>query len=298
MFTDVDPQTKTRAEILYAIRKLFQDIDRKRFVIYYSGHGKHNGDWVLNDGNGGGIYESISLNDILFLWHHRKTNPNFKQDLVLISDSCHSGHWVDILKRLKPDDIWMQAASRANEYSYDGIDGGIFTTKYVSSACRFISSDEYFNILYYIGGLMLSSIGSVIAIFKDKIIGYAYHKISKPFKPCYYVPRYYRDEMYYFDRIYMGITNDTRYHLHCYFFNRWDDLDFIQTVNYYAKYGSLGKMGTINLFDTSCFVYYTVLLTIVMIIIRIGFNRRVFDAQIFDIYAVYTVGIVTRLYFL
>ena len=125
-----------------------------------------------------------------------------------------------------------------------------------------------------------------------------FHWISKPFKPSYYVPRYQGDDEYYFDRIYMGITSDKKYHLHCYFFNQWHNLDFIQTINYYAKYGSLGKMGTINLFDVHCFVYYNILLIIMLIIIGEGCKTRVIDIQMFDIFAVWTVGVVTRLYFL
>ncbi len=49
-------------------------------------------------------------------------------------DCCHSGNWVNMLKALKPTDV-------------------------------------HFDILCYLPGIIVSSLGSIIGFIKDKMIG-------------------------------------------------------------------------------------------------------------------------------
>lgn len=77
-----EKQSTSKADVLNAINNMFQDTERKTFILYYSGHGRspsieHNrkgGDWVFEgvDENGNKSAEFLSLHEIISLWNNRK----------------------------------------------------------------------------------------------------------------------------------------------------------------------------------------------------------------------------------
>ena len=91
----------TKTKVLRSIDRMFQDTDRKIFLLYYSGHGRSpsiqynrkGGDWVFEglDGNGNKCATYITINHILFLWDSRTKPNDKKQRLVIIADCCYSG---------------------------------------------------------------------------------------------------------------------------------------------------------------------------------------------------------------
>ena len=68
--------------------------DLSHFIVYYTGHGKGKriGDWSLPDDS------YFTLNEILTTWS-RRYHTKQDQKLLIISDSCYSGHSVKKLNR-------------------------------------------------------------------------------------------------------------------------------------------------------------------------------------------------------
>ena len=87
-----------KKEMLDAIRDFFQQVKRK-FILYYSGHGEEDsGNWAIGRPDEREV-EIVSLEELLSLWR-RSPSSDYKR-LLIVSDSCHSGAWVNKLKRMR-----------------------------------------------------------------------------------------------------------------------------------------------------------------------------------------------------
>ena len=147
-----------KQDILKAFKNFFNQKGKRRFVIYYSGHGSNGtidtnkGDWCFETSNGSEfkiIY--IGLKDILELWDKMRTQCgadsyelNDRYLLFIIADSCFSGNWVEEIKANRPymtapsgekyRDVHMIASCRSNEICYYTIaNGGDFTCRYITA---------------------------------------------------------------------------------------------------------------------------------------------------------------------
>eukprot|EP00931_Biecheleriopsis_adriatica_P115757 TRINITY_DN91510_c0_g1_i1.p1 TRINITY_DN91510_c0_g1~~TRINITY_DN91510_c0_g1_i1.p1 ORF type:complete len:231 (-),score=12.31 TRINITY_DN91510_c0_g1_i1:165-857(-) len=131
MFSDVDANAVNHDIVLNSIKDAFNS-GIHDIVLYYSGHGRQrDGAWCFEVPNSNG-HDNAFLKpaDILSAWRTRRRGvPD--QQLIIISDSCHSGWWVDAAKERKDKQIIVQAACDITECSYDSPTGGVFTQQYV-----------------------------------------------------------------------------------------------------------------------------------------------------------------------
>ena len=117
-----------KKEMLEAITDFFGQVKRN-FILYYSGHGEANsGNWVIGKPDVREV-EVVSLDELLSLW--RKSPSSDYKRLLIISDSCHSGAWVDKLEKMHKSNvncnISMIASCQADESCTDTRMGGDFT---------------------------------------------------------------------------------------------------------------------------------------------------------------------------
>jgi|ERR1712232_633628 len=126
-----DDSIVNKKRVMKEIQEAFQDPNFKRVVIYYSGHGqKSSGAWCFDDGS------RILPSDVFDLvpTSHR---------LLLITDSCYSGEWVDAAKG---DNIYVQASCASDDVSYDTASGGEFTKRFIKAA-----HEDVFPVSYWPG---------------------------------------------------------------------------------------------------------------------------------------------------
>lgn len=95
--------------------------------MYYSGlHGeKDSGIWAIGRRDKREV-EIVSLEELIALWH---TSPSsdYKR-LLIVSDSCHSGAWVNKLEKARSIvNISTVASCKADETCTDTVKGGDFT---------------------------------------------------------------------------------------------------------------------------------------------------------------------------
>ncbi len=128
MFNDVrDPKA---TDVFLEMKKLFS-LDSTFHIIYYSGHGDTTGDWMFIDYERNS-YETISFDQVYTLWKQTKRGQN--QTLVIITDSCYSGKWVEKARGLL--DVIVQASCGPNQLAMDSNYGGVFTQRWLRSDHR------------------------------------------------------------------------------------------------------------------------------------------------------------------
>ena len=122
-------------EMLDSIRSRFKTQDVDVIFLYYTGHGtRENGDWAIARAYSNEGFETISLHKILEFWNETQKARNKDCQLIIISDSCYSGTWVEeINQRKKSNDpavanVSMVASCKAEETCSETADGGEFTT--------------------------------------------------------------------------------------------------------------------------------------------------------------------------
>lgn len=130
----------SKNEVSLAIKNLFdQKLDHN--VVYYSGHGtKDGGAWCFEDKDN--KIEYLNFEDVLSLWNSR-SNAHDAQRLYIISDSCFSGQWCDKAEKLSLKNVYIQAATRANELAIDTMNGGWFTMAWVNSNHDVLDITQY-----------------------------------------------------------------------------------------------------------------------------------------------------------
>ena len=67
-------RTDCKKDFLQCIRAFFSQEDKRKFVLYYSGHGTTKGNWVLNSTgpDGSEVEQYVSLLDIIGLWDEER----------------------------------------------------------------------------------------------------------------------------------------------------------------------------------------------------------------------------------
>ena len=146
---------QTKKDIIELFNRFIFQKKISRFVIYYSGHGGDDsygtnyGDWCFEENEATGKSICISLQDILEVWDEMRVkfgsdsfNHEARDLLFIIADCCHSGGWVNELKRrpykYDPDgkryrDVHMIASCGKYETCTDSKIGGTFTDHYIHS---------------------------------------------------------------------------------------------------------------------------------------------------------------------
>ena len=93
-------------------------------ILYSGGGDPHNGDWnqfydgTVTDGRDGGGLGSVSLEEVLTIWAGSAARLRGAV-LFIVSDSSHSLRLVDQVSRMRPRNVVVQCAQRAD----DGLDG-------------------------------------------------------------------------------------------------------------------------------------------------------------------------------
>lgn len=113
-----------KKELLDVIKAFFGQVGVRNYVLYYSGHGEEDsGNWVIGKADMDEV-EVVTFEEILLLW---KNSPAYLyKQLLIISDSCHSGRWVEKLNQLDIN-VHMYASCRSYETCTDTTKGGDFT---------------------------------------------------------------------------------------------------------------------------------------------------------------------------
>ena len=86
------------------------------YILYYSGHVKDNGDWLLSEN------KTLSLNSILTWW--RNTNAKTGARLILLLDTSQSHKWVNDIWQVENDFIAIQTGKLTA--TFDAEEGNVF----------------------------------------------------------------------------------------------------------------------------------------------------------------------------
>lgn len=133
---------QNKAWFLGHIAALFDTFNDPRFparmfIIYFSGHGNQDGNWVLDTQDANGDWETISIRDITRVYRERIAEQAVRQQcrLLLVSDVCSSGAWLSYVAQrenfyiTRGYKIAVQAACRRDESSIDGFFTKTFAEK-------------------------------------------------------------------------------------------------------------------------------------------------------------------------
>ena len=121
-YNHVDAQGKDW--LLKKLRLAFAMTNVRTFFVYYSGHGiEDNGAWYLGDG-------TLAPDELFQLWQESLSGQSGESVLVIISDSCFSGKWVEAANQAQLSSVAVQSATDQFNPSYDNAEtGGVFTYK-------------------------------------------------------------------------------------------------------------------------------------------------------------------------
>lgn len=86
------------------------------YILYYSGHVKDNGDWLLSEN------KTLSLNSILTWW--RNTNAKTGARLILLLDTSQSHKWVNDIWQVENDFIAIQTGKLTATFGAE--EGNVF----------------------------------------------------------------------------------------------------------------------------------------------------------------------------
>ena len=119
-YNHVDAQGK--GWLLTKLRKAFARTDVRAFFVYYSGHGlEGSGAWYLGDG-------TLAPDELFQLWQESLSGQSGESVLVIISDSCYSGEWVEAANQAQLSSVAVQSATDQCNPSYENEGtGGVFT---------------------------------------------------------------------------------------------------------------------------------------------------------------------------
>uniref|UniRef100_A0A7S0FAL4 Peptidase C14 caspase domain-containing protein n=1 Tax=Pyrodinium bahamense TaxID=73915 RepID=A0A7S0FAL4_9DINO len=175
MFADVDTASTNRALVMTAIRAAF-DKGCDDVLLYYSGHGKQgDGAWCFEAPGSVGINEFVTPQEVLGAWRGR-ASKRAGQKLIIISDSCHSGWWVEAAVaegQQTGELIIVQAACGVSEQSEDTPDGGVFTKIFVKMSHGPVSNWMLLNRLTHPVSAVAFLAGGVAGAFLAKAGGVA-----------------------------------------------------------------------------------------------------------------------------
>ena len=113
--------------LLTKLRQAFARTDVRAFFVYYSGHGSPgNGAWCLGDG-------TLAPDELFQLWQESVSGQSGESVLIIISDSCYSGEWVEAANQANLPSVAVQSATDQFNLCYEQTDtGGVFTYKVYS----------------------------------------------------------------------------------------------------------------------------------------------------------------------
>ena len=109
------------------LRQAFGSTDVHAFFVYYTGHGYgSDGAWYLVPGRN----NRLAPADLFRSWQESLSGQSGESVLIIISDSCYSGHWVAAAERAQLNTVAVQSATDPKNLSFDDEKtGGMFTYK-------------------------------------------------------------------------------------------------------------------------------------------------------------------------
>ena len=121
-YTRADAQGKRW--LLEKLHDAFASEDVRAFFVYYSGHGcLDDGAWYLG-------HETLPPNELFQLWQASVSGKSGGSVLIIISDSCFSGKWVEAANQANLPSVAVQSATDQFSPCYERTEtGGVFTYK-------------------------------------------------------------------------------------------------------------------------------------------------------------------------
>ena len=122
LFCHHDVDARGKKWLLNKLQDEFAEPDIRAFFLYYTGHGHINdGAWCLHDG-------TLAPDELFKLWQESPSGKSGDSVLIIISDSCFSGHWVEAAKAAQLSTVSVQSSTDHKSLSLDHHDiGGLFT---------------------------------------------------------------------------------------------------------------------------------------------------------------------------
>ncbi|KAM8891477.1 transmembrane protein 168-like [Spinachia spinachia] len=108
------------------------------YVIFYSGHSHHSGEWALAGG------DTLCLDQILEWW--KQTNGCFRSRLIFVLDCNHSSPWVEAVKKAEGLYVAVQAATLSMVTDVEQQEPpqlGDFTSQWVEYNCNSNSNIQW-----------------------------------------------------------------------------------------------------------------------------------------------------------
>lgn len=163
----VNSREVNRKKGMEKIQEAFESRKHEDVIIYYSGHGMGgekgdtHGAWCFYDG-------IIRPKDVILSWRVANyRHPMKGRKLLIISDSCFSGQWVDDAKHYKT--IYVQAACKPDQKSSDTAKGGLFTQTWIATKPeRYYSDWNSLNPLFAVGFYFVQISASISSAFSTQ----------------------------------------------------------------------------------------------------------------------------------
>lgn len=162
----------------------FAKTDVRAYFVYYSGHGcKDNGAWYL------GGQDTLAPCELFKLWQDSLSGQSGDSVLIIISDSCFSGHWVEAAKQAQLSSVAVQSATDQCNVSYDSKEtGGTFTYRVYNRGS--LAFQSVFSVLGY-----LSAVYTGLWIVFKETVGLFWSKNEGELFPQIYVPDKFKEIM-------------------------------------------------------------------------------------------------------
>lgn len=121
----VDPRLATKSTVLRECRLALQSRYQNQ-IFTYSGHGEMDtGAWCFDDGS------TLTPRELFELIAQYPTKT-----VIIITDSCFGGKWVDFFNQIGRPNIFVQASCQSDDTAWDSENGGYFTQAFVHFAGR------------------------------------------------------------------------------------------------------------------------------------------------------------------
>ena len=115
-----------------------------------------NGAWYL----GRGSNNLLAPAELFRVWQESASGQSGEAVLIIISDSCYSGHWVAAAERAQLSNVAVQSATGQNHKSFDDENtGGLFTYKVYN--CGSFAFQSVFSITGFFYCLWLWNVDNV-----------------------------------------------------------------------------------------------------------------------------------------
>lgn len=182
-YNHVDAQGKKW--LVEQLRQAFMRTDVHAFFVYYTGHGSSvDGAWYLGPGRD----NQLAPAELFELWLESPSGESDESVLIVISDSCYSGHWAEEAKKAQLKDVAVQSATDKHNPTFDKEEtGGVFTYTVYNRG------SHVFQSVFCLTGFFTAFLKGISVITKE--IAALFHTRSHELYPQVYMPDEFRQIM-------------------------------------------------------------------------------------------------------